>query len=58
LPRLSDLRLDEVAIDDGDLNPLLRLPRWTDVVIPSRFLDNPSRYSHTLTELRTLIEQR
>jgi hypothetical protein len=57
LRRLRDLRLDEVVIGDGDLSPLFELPRWTEVVPPTRFVDEPARYSHTVTQLRTLSQQ-
>jgi hypothetical protein len=58
LPHLRDLRLNEVVIGDGDLSPLFRLPSWTEVVPPTRLLDNPARYSHTVAELRALTQQR
>ena len=57
LTRLRDFRLNEVVIGDGDLSPLFRLPRWTEVVPPTRFVDDPGRYSHTLAELRTLTQR-
>ncbi|MEV5630275.1 hypothetical protein [Micromonospora tulbaghiae] len=57
LPQLRDLRLNEVVIGDGDLSPLFRMPSWAEVVPPTRFLDDPARYSHTIAELRALTKQ-
>lgn len=56
LPHLRDLRLNEVIIGDGDFTPLFHLPRWTEVVPPSELLDDPTRYTHTLADLRTLTQ--
>ncbi|KAB1916285.1 hypothetical protein [Micromonospora sp. AMSO31t] len=58
LPKLRDLRLNEVTIGDGDLSPLFRLPSWAEVVPPIRLLDDPARYSHTIAELRPLTQRR
>ncbi|HET6152576.1 MAG TPA: hypothetical protein VFE15_06445 [Marmoricola sp.] len=58
LPQLLDLRLQDVVIGDGDLSPLFNLPTWTEFVPPTRFLDDPTRYSHTLAELRALAQRR
>jgi hypothetical protein len=54
LSRLRDLCFNEVAIADGDLSVLFTLPSWVGIVPPTRFIDDPHRYSHTLSELREL----
>ncbi|RSM50527.1 hypothetical protein DMB66_43225 [Actinoplanes sp. ATCC 53533] len=57
LPRLSqlrDFRFNEVAIADGDLAVLFALPSWVGIVPPKGFIDDPSRYSHSVGQLREL----
>jgi hypothetical protein len=43
-----------MVIGHADLGPLSRLPLWTEIVAPTRFLDDPARYSPTGAELRAL----
>jgi hypothetical protein len=52
--QLRDFRFHEVAIADGDLTVLFTLPSGVGIVPPKRFIDDPSRYSHAVDELRGL----
>jgi hypothetical protein len=54
LSRLRDFRFNEVAIADGNLAALFTLPSWVGIVPPTRFIDDPHRYSHSINQLREL----
>lgn len=54
LSGLREFRFNEVAIADGDLSTLFTLPSRIGIVPPTRFIDDPHRYSHTTDELRKL----